>query len=397
MLSRPSLPSPQDYDVDLGTGFVTASPAELPAYYAPWCKLISDLPCLLESTTFQTKVDELELLSTSHLIAPAHWQRAYVVLGFLTQAYIWQDKTKPSEIVPANLGEPFLQVCEYLGMRPVLSYAGICLWNWTPLSEGGRVDTAQALSDFQSVTSFASFTGTRDEDAFNLVPVMVEAQGAKLVPAMLKAILDDRKGVSQDLSSIFDICATTLSKMGDLLAVLHKNCDPTFFYQRIRPMLGGSAGAEERGLPDGVTLRRSNGLHEIVKCVGGSAAQSTFFQFLDHMLGIRHESKMLVEMRAYMPKKHRDFLEAVELLPSLRDVIDRHPEDPGLQAAFRPVIEAFQRFRTKHVAVVSRYVSLPAAAQLQGKPAIESRGTAGSLPIPFLKQYRDETTFKPAH
>ncbi|EXJ65281.1 hypothetical protein A1O7_01622 [Cladophialophora yegresii CBS 114405] len=397
MLPRPPLPIPQDYDIELGTGFVTASPTELPAYYAPWCKLISNLPCLLESKTFQTKVDNLKLLGTDHLADRAHWQRAYVVLGFLSQAYIWQDKTKPSAIVPANLAEPFLEVCEYLGMRPVLSYAGICLWNWTPLSEDEHVHPAQALSDFQSIKSFASFTGTRDEDAFNLVPVMVEAQGAKLVPAMLKAILDDRKGVAQDLFPVFDLCATTLSKMGDLLSVLHKNCDPTVFYQAIRPMLGGSAGAEERGLPNGVTLQRSNGLHETVQCVGGSAAQSTLFQFLDHMLGIRHESKMLVEMRAYMPGKHRDFLEAVELLPSLRDVVDQHPEEPELQAAFQPVIEAFQCFRTKHIAVVSRYVSLPAAAQVQGKHAIESKGTAGSLPIPFLKQYRDETTFKPAH
>jgi indoleamine 2,3-dioxygenase len=397
MRSRPSFPNLQDYDIDLGTGFVAACPTELPAYYAPWCKLVSDLPCLLESKTFQAKVDDLELLSTDHLTVPAHWQRAYVTLGFLTQAYIWQDKTTPSAIVPAKLGEPFLEVCEYLGMRPVLSYAGICLWNWTPLSQDRGVHPAQALSNFPSIRSSASFTGTRDEDAFNLVPVMVEAQGAKLVPLLLKAILDDRKGASQDLLSIFDICATALSKMGDLLSVLHKNCDPTFFYHVIRPMLGGSAGAEEQGLPDGVALRRSNGHQETVKCVGGSAGQSTFFQFLDQVLGIRHESKMLVELRTYMPKKHRDFLGAVELLPSLRDVIDQHPEDPGLQTAFQPVIEAFQRWRTKHVAVVSRYIALPAAAQMQGKPAIESRGTAGSLPIPFLKQYRDETTFKPAH
>ncbi|KIW72100.1 hypothetical protein PV04_00320 [Phialophora macrospora] len=392
MHSRPSFPNLQDYDIDLETGFVAAHPTELPAYYAPWCKLVSDLPRLLESKTFQAKVDNLELLGADHLTVPAHWQRAYVILGFLTQAYIWQEKTTPSAIVPANLGEPFLEVCEYLGMRPVLSYAGLCLWNWSPLSQEGGVNPAQTLSDFPSIKSSASFTGTRDEDAFNLVPVMVEAQGAKLVPLMLKAILDNRKGVSQDLPSIFDICATTLSKMGDLLSVLHQNCDPTFFYHVIRPMLGGSAGAE--GLPDGVTLRRSSGLQEIVKCVGGSAGQSAFFQFLDHMLGIRHESKMLVELRAYMPKKHRDFLEAVELLPSLRDVIDQHSEEPGLQTAFQPVIEAFQRWRTKHVAIVSRYIALPAAAQMQGTPA---RGTAGSLPIPFLKQYRDETTFQPAH
>ncbi len=397
MLSRPAIPNIEEYDLDFETGFVAPDSTELPAYYAPWCQIISELPALLAVKKLQAKVDDLTLLNTNQLTLLTHWRRAYVVLGYLTQAYVWQDKAKPSAVVSVNISEPFLQVCEYLGTRPVLSYAGICLWNWMSLSHDQHGGPLELLRTFPNVKSVASFTGTRDEDAFNLVPVMTDVHGAKLLQLTLNAIRDSRDQVSQDLAAVLDTCATTFLEMGELLSIVHKNCDPMFFYQQIRPMIGGSAGTEERGLPHGVTLTRSNGLDEVIKCVGGSAGQSAFFPFLDHILGIRHESKMLTDLRAYMPKKQRDFLEAVELLPSLRDIVDEHPQELGLQAAYQRAVDAFQQWRTKHVVIVSRYIAQPAVAEAKGKPVVEARGTAGSLPIPFLKQYRDETTFNLPH
>ncbi|KIW77358.1 hypothetical protein Z517_09804 [Fonsecaea pedrosoi CBS 271.37] len=389
-----SLPDPRDYDVDFELGFVAARSTELPAYYAPWCNLLSHLPHLLEAEALQAQVSNLEILTTDHLTTSAHWQRAYVVLGFLTQAFIWQDKRKPSQVVPASLAEPFLEVCSYLGTEPVLSYVGLCLWNWMQRDEEIRSPPLLALADFRAIKSVASFTGTRDEDAFNLVPVMVEAQGAKLIRLMLDTIVADQNGEILDLVSVLDVCVKTLTTMRETLSVLDRNCDPTFFFQKIRPMLGGSSGAEEKGLPNGVSFERSDGSRVVIKCVGGSAGQSSLFQLLDHMFGVRHESKMLLEMRAYMPKQHRDFLEAVELMPSLRDTIERRPEDKELGCAFQGVLDAFQKWRTKHVSIVSRFVVLPAAAEAKGKPAEQQKGTAGSQPIPFLKQYRDETVFK---
>ncbi|OAP55162.1 hypothetical protein AYL99_10862 [Fonsecaea erecta] len=397
MAFLPSLPDPQDYDVDSVLGFVAPKPTELPGYYAPWCELISDLPRLLQAKTLQTRVNDLEILTTDHLTTHAHWQRAYVVLGYLTQAFIWQDKSKPSEVIPASLAEPFLDVCHYLGMKPVLAYAGLCLWNWVQTDQDTCLHPSQALANFQVIRSFASFTHTRDEDAFNLVPVMVEVQGAKLLKLMLDTIAAVQNGEILDLVSVFDVCATTLTAMGETLSVLHRNCEPMLFFQQIRPMLGGSAGAEEKGLPNGVALERSDGSRVLIKCAGGSAGQSSLFQLLDRMFGVRHESRMLLEMRAYMPKKHRDFLEAVELMPSLRDIIERHPEDNSLRCAFQGAIEAFQKWRTKHVIIVSRFIVRPAAAEVTDKSVTQQRGTAGSLPIPFLKKYRDETIFTPQY
>ncbi|KIX02071.1 uncharacterized protein Z518_08010 [Rhinocladiella mackenziei CBS 650.93] len=398
MLSRPLIPDPGEYDIDPDIGFVTPTPAELPEYYAPWHQLCSALPQLLKSKNLRIKIESLDILTTDHLTSLSHWQRAYVILGFLTQAYVWQDKTSPSAAVPASLGDPFIKVCEYLGMKPVLSYAGLCLWNWLPTRENNIWSPSETLSGFDNIKSTALFTGTRDEDAFYLVPVMVEAQGGKLVQLFLDAVTADQKGNGGDLLSTLQTCAARLKTMGETMSVLHQNCDPGFFYHRIRPMIAGSAGAEEKGLPNGVTLQCSNGSEVVVKCVGGSAGQSSLFQFLDHMFGVEHESKLLYEMRPYMPKNHREFLETVELLPSLRHIMERHPEDGRLRKAFQLVIENFKQWRTRHVVVVSRYIVQPAAAEakreeVNGQPNAEPKGTGGSLPIPFLKQYRDETVF----
>jgi len=393
MLSRPSAPNPVDYDIDPLIGFVTPQPSELPDYFTPWCNIISDLPRLLESKTLRKRVESLEVLATESLHTLCHWQRAYVILGFLTQAYVWEEKTSPSAIVPASLGDPFIKVCEHLGMEPILSYAGLCIWNWVPEGQIRTSHPSLTLSDFGNIKSCALFTGTRDEDAFYLVPVMVEAQAGPLVQLLLDALNADQQAAPRTLLATLETCTTTLKAMGETLAVLHQNCDPTIFYQQIRPMIAGSVGAEDKGLPNGIVFQRSDGSQLSTKCVGGSAAQSALFQFLDHMFGVHHESKMLVEMRGYMPKNHRCFLEIVEQLPSLRDKIEQYPEDQQLKIAFQDVIDAFRQWRTKHVVIVSRYIVQPAAIETRGKSAPEQKGTAGSLPIPFLKQYRDETNF----
>ena len=391
MATPPPIPRPGEYDIDIVFGFVSPKSTELPDYYDPWTRLAIHLPTLLGNQMLRQKVDQLETLHTDRLATLQHWQRAYVLLGFLTQAYIWEDKARPASTVPASLGDPFIRVCEHLGMEAVLSYAGGNLWNWLP----GRLHRSDGLNpsfaDFEKLRSCVTFTGTRDEDAFNLVPVMVEARGGRLIKLLLDAIIADRAGEPVDLEAVLETCVSTFTDMAATLAVLHRECDPQFFYQQIRPMLGGSAGAEHKGLPTGVVLMRVDGSSVAVKCVGASAAQSSLFQFLDHMFGIKHESKALIQMRWYMPEKHRQFLEVVEQLPSLRDVMEQQSENSSLQESFRLAVDALRSWRTKHVAVVSRYVMMPGAAETKGKMAVEARGTAGSLPLPFLKRYRDET------
>ncbi|KAL6240551.1 hypothetical protein RBB50_012570 [Rhinocladiella similis] len=415
MQTRPPIPIPEQYSIDLCTGFVPSQSTELPAYYTPWRSLCSKIPHLLQMQSVRSTVDTLDVLDTDHLTTLAHWQRAYILLGYLSQAYIWQDRSNPSPTIPASIADPFLKVCDHLGMLPVLSYAGSSLWNWEPVTHhddrnntscSGSSSSSPDLSDFSTIKCYTSFTGTRDEDAFNLVPSMVEAEAGHLITLLLNAVdVYHRPASSQlHLLPVLEECTRTFTKMNEILSVLFQNCDPTVFHCDIRPMLAGSAGAEDKGLPHGVTYECSDGSRVVAKCVGASAGQSALFQFFDHVFGIQHESKFLVTMRAYMPRQHREFLEAVGKQPSLREVIDDHliPDQAQAQtllAAFNAVLEAFKSFRTRHIAIVSRYIVQPTAAEArklraEGKPTVEERGTAGSKPVPFLKQYRDETVLR---
>jgi indoleamine 2,3-dioxygenase len=88
----PPLPNLADYQISVDNGFLPAdSPLDrLPdPYYGPWEDVATNLRNLLVSKEIRKVVDELPLLSTSRLQTEAEWRRAYVVLGFMTNSYIW--------------------------------------------------------------------------------------------------------------------------------------------------------------------------------------------------------------------------------------------------------------------------------------------------------------------
>lgn len=88
------------YGLSCASGFLPHVPPlrRLPdPYYAPWEGAISELPKLVTAGNVRSVVDDLPILSTQYLYTEPEWRRAYVVLGFLTQAYIWSEDV-PSEV-----------------------------------------------------------------------------------------------------------------------------------------------------------------------------------------------------------------------------------------------------------------------------------------------------------
>ena len=71
------------------------------SYYEPWELIVQHLPILIESGVLRRSIDELPVLSTVHLTTEAEWRRAYVILAFLTHAYVWGGD-KPSEVRPSS-------------------------------------------------------------------------------------------------------------------------------------------------------------------------------------------------------------------------------------------------------------------------------------------------------
>jgi hypothetical protein len=58
-------------------------------YYSPWERIIAELSSLLSQGQLRQAIDEMQVLSTDRLTAESEWRRAYVILSFFTQGYIW--------------------------------------------------------------------------------------------------------------------------------------------------------------------------------------------------------------------------------------------------------------------------------------------------------------------
>lgn len=109
------------------------------------------------------------------------------------------------------------------------------------------------------------------------------------------------------------------------------------------------------------------------------------------------------EMRAYMPRQHREFLNLVSKLTSLRVFVSNNKQNQVLVDAYDNCLKQLRLWRGKHIAVVSKYIVQPArqAAEMAENGTSTNgvhdakdedlRGTGGSALIPFLRQTKDET------
>ncbi|CAM1502323.1 Fc.00g043070.m01.CDS01 [Cosmosporella sp. VM-42] len=424
------IPSIGDFGISPTRGFLSSTPPPTNfchPKYSKWDELISKLSELISSHALSESIDSLPILDTSELASEFEYRRAYVVLGFLVHAYVWGGSKdgKPIGTVPPQLSEPFLKVCEVIGMHPVLSYAGLTLWNWKVNDGQNRTETG--FYELEHLQALASFMNVRGEDAFYHVPVLIEAEGGPLVPLLLSALTAADKGETSSVITALKESAEILKRMGQHLPKLYPTLDAHMFYHELRPFLAGGQGMDKKGLPHGMVFRRSNGSEQAVKCIGGSAAQSTLFQFLDLVLGVEHKapesgSKTVFqvwnninlpevdkinanqEMREYMPSKHREFLEAVSKLPTIRCFVQRRLADEVLSVSYEDCLKHLRLWRGKHIAVVSKYVVQPARQEEKEAQVAQGRadgletgeekslqGTAGTELVPFLRQSRDET------
>lgn len=100
MLDTPEIVLEQ-FRVSPQNGFLPAMPPLKKledSYYEPWESIVCDLPTYIKDGSIRLKVDCLPVLSTSMLNDEAEWRRAYVVLAYLTHAYVWGGE-KPSEVM----------------------------------------------------------------------------------------------------------------------------------------------------------------------------------------------------------------------------------------------------------------------------------------------------------
>ncbi|CUS14078.1 unnamed protein product [Tuber aestivum] len=391
----PSIPRLEDYGLSANYGFLPEHPplARLEdPYYAPWEALLEILETLIKTQKVREWVNALPVLTPDRLVSEAEQRRAYMMLAFMSHAYIWGG-IDACEWLPPAISIPFLGLSETLQIPPVATYAAVCLWNYGLRDLDGPVD------DPENLESLLTFTGTEDEAWFYLISVAIEARGAPTIPLMLEAM---RAARDDDIRTVKDCLRIFSSRIEDLTLLLkrmYERCRPHVFYFGIRPFLAGSKRMAEAGLPNGVFYDTGSDGDCYREYSGGSNAQSSLIQAFDIILGVEHyptgqkkdptvsslegtapppKHNFIQEMRKYMPGPHRRFLEHLCLIPNIRTCTESRSDDIELCATYNKCLGALEQFRAAHKAIVARYIIVPAGQAKQAKLDPEA---SGAVPI----------------
>lgn len=229
-----------------------------------------------------------------------------------------------------------------------------------------------------------------------------------MLDAILAASTSDIIKVTESLK----IFAKHLEDLIFILNRMYESCDPKVFYHQIRLYLTGSKSMEHLGLRNGLVYDDGRDGEEYCRAyAGGSNAQSSLIQFFDIVLGISHASNsnqsFITDMRAYMPGKHRRFLERVMEITNIRAFVEERGDHQELVSAYNTCVEMMCSMRNVHLRMVARYIitqsrgadvqrgysGADGGSTISLNPLKKTvRGTGGTDLMPFLSQIRNETS-----
>ena len=373
-----------DFEISEKTGFVPEEPPLTRLCneaFTRWEDAMKQLPTLLESRQLRAVIDSLPEaeFNDKTLKSEREWWRAYNLLTFLSQGYIWMEGEKGLvDRIPRKLAVPWYEVSKHLDLHPVCTYANLVLQNY-------YLNDPQGPHSEGNISTASTFTGTGDESWFFKVHVLVEIAATRGLRAMVqahRAIADkDNEALVPQLEAVAD----SLKEMKDSMNKMFQSCDPKTFYVKMRPFYAGSKGLD--AFPDGLIYEGVDSLP--LRFNGGSGGESSSVYSFDIFLGVRHDSAFVGEMMGYMPKKHREFLQALGRQPSVREYVAQSG-DAEVIRSYNEAVDTFVDFRSSHIVVVTRYIV--SQKKYSVNSSLEEKGTGGTEFMPFLKKLRDETT-----
>ena len=376
----------KDFDISEETGFLppTLPLKRLPGdYFSSWEDLCADLHILIKNKQLRNEVDKLpeRQFNKETLKSEQEWRRAYVVLTFLSQAYIWSEgEAGVIDTLPRKLAVPFCAVAEHVTLPPVITYTSAASFNYGLRNPDGALDADNLVAN-------TTFTGTEDESWFYMVPALMDLAAVPGLKAIEHAFVAMAEQRNDQLSMELKIIAQSVRDMGDIFLRMYERCAPLVFYLGFRPYQTGSKGI--KAFPNGIVYE---GVDAIPKQYhGASAAQNSSIPSIDVFLGVEHsghELEFLLTMRKYQPSKHREFLDTLDHQPSVRDYVTK-TRDRELITSYNMVVEAFGQLRTDHVTMVTRYIVNQRRHSVNA--SLDSTGTGGTPFMKFLKQVRDNT------
>ncbi|XP_053726923.1 indoleamine 2,3-dioxygenase 1 isoform X1 [Synchiropus splendidus] len=389
------------YHVSTELGFILPGPLdELPAYFQPWMDIARRIPELVDAHQLRFHVDRMPLLNSQFLKGYRELRLAHLALGMMTMGYVWQEgENKTVEVLPRPLAVPYWDVSVRLGLPPILTHADAVLANWRKRDREGPFDISNLEMLF-------SLPGGESVHGFFMATFLVELSalpGLKSIPAVINGV---RRGDSEEVAAALEEVSRALQSMTDTLKLLHVYVDPAVFYGIMRIFLSG--WKDNPCMPKGLVYEGVQ--EEPMEFSGGSAAESSLLHCFDELLGVKHHAKgggdFLLRMRDYMPPAHKQLVQDISAQPSLKRFVQEQSSE-RLTQTFQLCLTKLLAFRSYHINVVSRFITVPAARarQLRDKKspddegemvtkaptALEERGTGGSGIMVFLKTVRDET------
>lgn len=376
-----------DYEISPETGFLPATPplGRLPGeYFAEWEDLMLHLPELNNAKRLRAEVRKLPErdFSFSTLNSEAEWRRAYVMLCFIGQSYVWgEGQNGLVDKVPSKIAIPWCQVSAHLKLNPVGCYASTVLYNFCLQDRRGPWD-------FTNFRTPSSFTGTKDEEGFYVSFMLIEILAVPALRAISQVFDDMANGRDTAVQSCLHAIRQSLHEIRREVQKMTERCEPVVFYTDIRPFQAGSKGLD--ALPNGIIYEGVDVNPRQYR--GANAGQSAIIYAIDISLGTKHcgdGKRFISEMKSYMPDKHREFLERLTEMPPIRE----HCKKTGntdLIAGFNDTIEELAKFRTDHVILVTRYI----VNQKQHggvNPTLSATGSGGTNFMQLLKKIRNET------
>ncbi len=338
-----------------------------------------DLPSLLQDRGFRQYARALKIPlwpeDRVHSSDLPQLRLYYVRVGFLASAYVNQVGEEPAKMLPANLAAPLCRACKLLRRPPILSYDGYALYNWKRFRKDGPI----ALGNIDTLQNFVHLY---DEHWFILVHVEIESIAARILDAIarVQAALDSREALdSGDGAIVNESLWAIAGAVNDQIRVVRRipeKMDPALYYKTFRPYIRffenvSYEGVEQDGDAEGGTPVQMN-------FRGETGAQSSIMPTLVAFMKIPHKPSMLTnhlaDMRNYMPAEHREVIESVAAMPSVREMADKH--------AFNAILDAMAEFRSVHYGWAQEYIN---------RRTDDPRGTGGTPYMQWLQQLIDET------
>lgn len=373
----------KDYCMSKERGFLPEieNLCRLPIYYEPLEVLLDKLPFVVQNKSIREEVYKLPELSTKELKSEQHWKRAYLVLTFLSQAYLRGTEGLPL-VLPRALAVPWYRVAQHLNLPNVVTYSSNVLFNFQ------LKDSSKGLEE-DNIRILHTFTGTTDEEWFYKGFVLVEMAAVPGLNAIIAGNDAMLNGNQMELLECLKCLATSINSTTTVLDKIGNNCKPEVFYKQMRHFYSGTR--VEDGFHNSLFYE---GVGAIKGHAGTSAAQSSVLSAFDLFLGVKHKDEFFEEQQQYRPQSHRQFLEHLSQQPSLRAQIMKSC-DCKLTLNYNQCIYALAEFRTRHLILVTRYIVVPSKSFMRRHSVSNVfqplKGTAGTSLSTFLKAARDET------